>query len=123
MAEPMNQSPTSPLKRRRVLRKRSTKAETLLWYALRNRKFHGLKFRRQHSIGPYYIVEFVSNEKQLVIELDGDYHEYVEAKDKRRQHYIESKGYTVIRFVNDDVFEDVEAVLFAIAQELGFSRP
>ena len=122
MAEPMNQSPTSPLKRRRALRKRSTKAETLLWYALRNRKFHGLKFRRQHSIGPY-IVDFVSIEKQLVIELDGDYHEYVEAKDKRRQHYIESKGYTVIRFVNDDVFEDVEAVLFAIAQELGFSRP
>ena len=122
MAEPMNQSPTSPLKRRRALRKRSTKAETLLWYALRNRKFHGLKFRRQHSIGPY-IVDFVSIEKQLVIELDGDYHEYVEAKDKRRQHYIESKVYTVVRFVNDDVFEDVEAVLFAIAQELGFSRP
>jgi len=119
MSEPMNQDPASPLQRRRALRKRSTKAEKLLWQALRNRKFHGLKFRRQHSIGPY-IVDFVCIEKKLVIELDGDYHEYVEAKDKRRQHYIESKGYTVIRFVNDDVLEDVEALLFAIAQELGF---
>ena len=120
MSHPLNEQPNSPLERRRALRKRSTKPEQLLWQALRNRKFHGLKFRRQHPIDPF-IVDFVCIERKLVIELDGDYHEYVEQKDARRQKYIEDHGFTVLRFLNEDVLDDVEAVLIAIARKLGLS--
>ena len=104
--------------RRRELRKRSTDAEQMLWGALRNRRFLGLKFRRQHSIGPY-IVDFACTEKKLAIELDGGYHEYVEQADEQRQQFLEEAGYRVLRFRNDEVMSDVEAVLLAIRRLAG----
>ncbi len=106
---------------RRNLRTNSTKAEHLLWGALRSRKFHGLKFRRQHPIGPF-IADFACPEIKLVIELDGDYHDYVEERDRARQMYIEAEGYRVIRFENNVVLRDVEAVLIAI-ERMGGIRP
>ena len=106
------------LQRRRQLRRRSTKPEQLLWAVLRKRRLGGLKFRRQHFVGPF-IVDFYCNEKELVIELDGDYHVDVENADKRRQQYLENKGLTVIRFSNAAVLEDVDAVAVAISKLIG----
>ena len=94
----------------RKLRKRSTDAEQLLWQALRNRRVNGLKFRRQHPIGPY-ITDFFCAEKKMIIEVDGDYHLYTAEKDKQRQDWLESKGFKVVRFWNKDVLQDLEAVV------------
>jgi len=78
----------------------------------------GLKFRRQYPIDPF-IVDFACVEKKLVGELDGGYHEYVENQDRTRQQQLESAGWSVIRFTNEDVAGDVEAVGIAIARHLG----
>ena len=103
------------LRRRRELRQRSTKPEQLLWWALRNRRQGGLKFRRQHPIGAY-IVDFVCVENRLVVELDGGYHDYVVENDAIRQRYLEEQGYMVIRFLNEDILDDLDAVVTAIAK-------
>ena len=63
-------------KKARELRARQTDAESLLWYALRGRRLCGLKFRRQYPIEPF-IADFVCVEKQLVVEVDGDYHDQI----------------------------------------------
>ena len=110
------------VQRRRQLRARSTQAESLLWYAVRGRRLGGLKFRRQHSIGPY-VVDFACLNERLVVELDGDYHDVVFEQDQRRQRYIESQGWKVIRFHNEDVLADVEAVAMAIARKVGLNPP
>jgi very-short-patch-repair endonuclease len=101
----------------RDLRARQTKAESLLWNVLRGRRLCRLKFRRQYPIPPF-IVDFACIEKKLVIEIDGGYHDYVYANDLSRQARIEAEGWTVIRFSNEDVLEDVEAVAIAIARHL-----
>lgn len=97
----------------RHLRRESTTAEMVLWLHLRGRRFFGLKFRRQHPIGPY-IVDFLSIEKMLVVELDGSQHASQVKKDKRRTRYLEDKGYTVLRFWNFQVLEDINTVLEVI---------
>ncbi len=107
-----------PKERRRELRANSTNAENLLWGALRGRKLLGLKFRRQRPIGPFF-ADFVCLETRIVIELDGDYHEYVEHRDDERQKYLEQEGYHVMRFENDEVIADVGAVLIAIERGIG----
>ncbi len=102
----------------RDLRTRQTKAESLLWYALRARRLCGLKFRRQYPIQPS-IADFACVEKKLVVEIDGGYHDYVYENDMTRQERIEAEGWNVIRFSNEDVLDDVEAVAIAIARHLG----
>ena len=99
----------------RALRKRSTDAEKLLWQHLRNRAFQGIKFRRQHPFGPY-IVDFISLERNLIIELDGGQHGQQEnrARDEIRDSYFRGKGYKVLRFWNNDIFTNLEGVLEAI---------
>ena len=82
------------------------------------RKFHGLKFRRQHAVAPF-VVDFACLEQSLVIEIDGKYHEFVEEADKQRQQFIEECGFRVLRFTNEDVLSDVEAVLIAIERLSG----
>ena len=107
---------------RRELRRRATKPEQLLWWALRKRRQDGLKFRRQHSIGPF-IVDFVCLEKKLVVELEGDYHDYFVEKDERRQRYLEAQGFRVIRFLNEEVLDDLEAVALAIVRSARTPSP
>ncbi len=104
--------------RRKALRQTSTKPEQLLWTALRNRRLAGLKFRRQHSIGPW-IADFVCLDKQLVIEIDGGYHDKVQDKDADRQRYLEKQGYRVLRFRNEEVLSNLEGVVIAIRRFLG----
>jgi very-short-patch-repair endonuclease len=101
----------------RDLRKRQTKAESLLWYTLRGRRLCGLKFRRQYPIKPY-IADFACVARNLIVEIDGGYHDDMYQDDVARQHKIESEGWVVIRFSNEDVLDDVEAVAIAIARRL-----
>ena len=107
--------------RARDLRQRRTKAESLLWQVLRAKRFCGLKFRRQHPIGPF-IADFACPELNCVIEDDGGYHECVEASDRSRQAFLENEGWRVLRFTNEDVLDDVEAVAIAIVRQLGLER-
>ena len=95
----------------RNLRKNKTKEEDILWQLLRNRQFMGLKFKRQFPIGNY-IVDFVCEEKKLVIEIDGGQHNIPDnvKADKVRTNYINSKGYRVVRFWNNDINQNIEGV-------------
>jgi leucyl-tRNA synthetase len=99
-------------------RKNPTKAENILWQALRNRKLDD-KFRRQHAIEGF-IVDFVCLEKKLVIEIDGNVHLNTEQKeyDEIRTAYLNYLGFTEIRFTNDEVENNLEAVLHKIKELL-----
>ena len=95
------------------LRKEPTASEAKLWAFLRGNKLNGVNFRRQHAIGKY-IVDFCSLKKKLVIELDGSQHLEQEKYDQERTLYLESQGYMVIRFWNDQVMNDMEGVIKTI---------
>ena len=108
----------SRTERSRELRSRQTKAKSLIWAVLRAKQLAGLKFRRQHPIGPYF-VDFACVEQDVVVELDGGYHDLQYEKDRQRQAFLESKGWLVIRFSNEEVLADVEAVAISIARQIG----
>jgi len=91
----------------RHLRRESTDAERLLWFHLRDRRL-GVKFRRQQPIGPF-IVDFLSVEAAVIIELDGSQHH--EDVDAGRTRFLERRGYRVLRFWNHDVLVHTETVL------------
>ena len=95
------------------LRKRATDAEQLLWHYLRNRKFYGFKFRRQHVLQGY-IVDFVCLEKKLIIELDGGQHVEQAEYDTTRTAKFEQEQFQVLRFWNDDVLKNISTVLEVI---------
>ena len=105
------------LKRR--LRSDMTGPETRLWSRLRARQLQGLKFRRQHGIGPY-IVDFYCPEQSLVIEIDGDSHADADQmlKDQLRDRYFQSLGLRVIRYFNDDMMKNLDGVLEDVAKRL-----
>jgi very-short-patch-repair endonuclease len=100
---------------RRPLREKQTWAETVLWERLRGKKCLGLKFRRQHGIGPY-IVDFYCSHLKLIIEVDGSIHENPETKqrDLKRQGALEEAGYKFLRFTNQEVLEGIDSVLARI---------
>ena len=85
-----------------------TDVERKLWYAVRDRRLSGYKFRRQATIGPY-VVDFLCAEAHLIIELDGGQH--AEDVAARRTAFLESQGYRVVRFWNIEVLESFEGVL------------
>jgi adenine-specific DNA-methyltransferase len=97
----------------RRMRREPTKTERMLWLRLRGQQLGGYKFRRQHPIGGY-IADFCCAETKLVIELDGDVHAFREDKDTQRTAELEAEGYRVIRFWNEQVLREVEAVLAVI---------
>ena len=88
-----------------------------MWAVLRNHRLGGLKSRRQHSIGPF-IVDFFCVERSVVVEIDGEYHDYTEEADKRRQRYLERQGCEVLRYTNEDVLEHFEAVVISLRKTL-----
>ncbi|PHR97255.1 MAG: leucine--tRNA ligase [Leeuwenhoekiella sp.] len=105
------------LERAQEMRDKPTKAEALLWSKLRGKKT-GFKFRQQHPIDQY-IVDFVCLSAQLIIEVDGDVHQYQMDKDAERQLLLEQKkGFKVLRFSNDEVLNNVEKVVEAITVEI-----
>ena len=92
-------------------RKNMTEAESVLWNSLRNKSL-GVKFLRQHIIGDY-IVDFVCQETGLIIEVDGGYHSEPCQKedDETRTRHLESKGFKVIRFTNEEILFNIESVI------------
>ena len=104
------------------LRNHLPPAEAILWTYLQGRKFRGLKFRRQHGIGPY-VVDFYCPEIMLAVEVDGGSHSTPEQiqKDEDRTRFIESQDVRVVRVVNGDVYSDIEKVLRRI--EANVQRP
>ena len=103
--------------RAKQLRRAQTEAERLLWHKLRARQFAGFKFRRQVPIG-HYIVDFISFEKRLIVELDGGQHQEKTEYDAQRTNWLESQGFRVIRFWNGQVFTEMEAVEQVILDSL-----
>jgi len=95
----------------RALRKLSTPHEKILWSLLRNRNFNGLKFIRQFPIGNY-IADFACRSKKLIIELDGSQHNEATniQYDYERTKFLEEQGYTVVRFWNNDIDNNIEGV-------------
>ena len=99
-------------------RREMTESETVLWNALRN-EFRGVKFRRQHPIGDY-IADFLCLKAKLVIEVDGGYHDkpQQQLEDQWRTEFLQSKGYRVIRFTNEEVSSQLKGVISRIKEEL-----
>ncbi len=93
----------------RTLRHRQTDVERLMWYLLRDRRFAGVKFRRQVPIGPF-VVDFAAAAPRLVVELDGGQH-VDHAGDKARDAYLAAQGWRVLRFWNNDVVSNRQGVL------------
>ena len=105
------------------MRQHPTEAENALWEMLRGKKL-GDKFRRQHVIGDF-IVDFICLQKQLVIEVDGNYHNNEKQKeaDDLREQILKELGYEVIRFTNEQVLNDAERTLATIQNALQKSSP
>ncbi|MCJ8210583.1 ligase-associated DNA damage response DEXH box helicase [Mucilaginibacter sp. RS28] len=107
----------------REMRHKPTEAENILWQQLRAKKL-GCKFRRQQPVLDY-IPDFVCIEKKLIIEVDGGYHQGADQADydKGREKYLEEHGYTLLRFGNDAVLNDIEGVIAHIRKSLSNSLP
>ena len=113
--------------RARSLRKHGTPAERRLWSALRDRRLLGLRFRRQHPVGPYY-ADFACCELKIIVEADGAHHHEARQKsyDQRRTRYLEAQGYVVIRFNNASIMRHVTACIAqieAVARQRMWSSP
>ena len=105
--------PREPRQFARQLRQTATRAEDVLWQALRGRRLQGLKFKRQVPVLAY-TVDFFCFDRKLVVEIDGQQHDWFATYDANRTAEIEQHGLTVIRFRNEDVLNDLDAVLEAI---------
>ena len=120
--------PPDILKHARNLRSKQTDAEQLLWGLVRDRRFAGKKFRRQHPIGRY-ILDFYCHECRLVVELDGGQHndEETRSRDDRRSRFLRKQGVRVVRFWNHDVLLQTDSVLESLWDEVhgdvGFLGP
>lgn len=99
------------------LRKNQTGPETKLWAELRNRRLAGFKFKSQVPIGSF-IVDFMCEEKKLIVEIDGSNHEGKRAEDTERTEVLQSMGYLVWRVWNIEVDEHLDDVLNALLHEL-----
>jgi very-short-patch-repair endonuclease len=106
-----------PTTRSRELRQNATEAERKLWGALRSRQVRGVRFNRQFPVGQF-ICDFASREKRLVVELDGGAHALTQQYDARRTQFLESEGYQVIRFWNNEVMDNLEGVITRIEEML-----
>jgi very-short-patch-repair endonuclease len=105
--------------RARALRSSQTSAEAKLWQALRNRRLARWKFRRQHPIDRH-IVDFVTLDGKLIIEVDGVTHSKPSEvkRDKARSDVLEACGFLVVRISNTDVYDNLEGVLEMIESSL-----
>ena len=107
------------VERARELRKNQTPAEEILWEMVRDRRFLNLKFRRQHQIGDY-IADFYCHDLKLIIELDGSVHKLsdVEKKDIKRDKYLRSLGFKILRIQNQTILDNPDNVLEMIQEFL-----
>lgn len=122
-------TPGEATRRSRKLRKRQTTVEKLMWGSLRNRKFLGVKFYRQHPIffhdagrPRFFIADFYSRELNLVLEIDGKYHDRQKEYDSFRSEVIGSRGVRVVRIANETIEKDLPGVLDTLATVAGEQR-
>jgi len=99
------------------LRRNPTEAERKLWRYLRLRQVGGYKFCRQQPLGPY-IVDFVSLEKRLIVEVDGGQHSEQVDYDAERSAWLEAQGFRVLRFWDNEVLRSIDVVKEVIAEAL-----
>ena len=109
--------------RAKALRREMTEAEKRIWHRLRRRQTEGYRFRRQVPLGRF-MADFVCHEARLIIEIDGGQHEPSSEKEARRTRFLETEGYRVLRFWNNEVLERTPLVCRgAIAQHLRRHHP
>jgi very-short-patch-repair endonuclease len=110
--------------RAKQLRRAMMRAETLLWRHLKAHRLARLGFRRQSPMGNY-IADFVSHSCKLIVEVDGESHDFDSRlrHDSRRDEWFASRGYRVLRFTNDDVTKNLEGVVLAIGQAAEQAAP
>ncbi len=101
----------------KILRKNFTDTERLLWKYLRVKQLEGYKFRRQEPIGSY-IVDFICQEKLIIIEVDGSQHSVEKEKDSERDNWLQGEGYKVLRFWNNEVLTNTNGILEIIRDTL-----
>ncbi len=112
----MQRLPVKTKRNARHLRSNMTDAEQSLWQRLRQRQIHGLKFRRQHPCG-YFILDFACIEIKLAIEVDGGQHADAAFYDEERSHWLKQQGWTVLRFWNNQVLDELDAVMEEIFRQ------
>jgi very-short-patch-repair endonuclease len=108
------------IRRARTLRRDAPSAERLVWRDVRNRQLGGWKFTRQEPVGPF-IADFVCREKMLVVEIDGATHSTDEEllSDERRTAFLQQREYRLIRFTNEEIYENVDGALEEILRVAG----
>lgn len=113
-------APRQTVERARELRRKMTLPEILMWTALRGRRLAGLRFRRQHPIGPY-ILDFYCDDARLAVEIDGERHSESDrmVHDERRTAWLEAQGVRVLRIPARDVLADMDAVLSHVRRTAG----
>jgi len=111
----------SQITRARQLRRDATDAERRLWSALRDRRLAGYRFRRQYPIGPFF-VDFACTKQRVIIEADGGQHSDSKTDD-RRTAWLESRGWRVLRFWNNEILRNPEGVIDAILRGLSGEGP
>ena len=104
------------------LRHEMTDAERVLWREVRAHRFAGFKFKRQEPLG-LYVVYFVCYEARLIVELDGGHHAEQQEADAERTRWLESRGFRVVRFWNNDVFTNIAGVMQEIEKNLTSPSP
>jgi len=110
--------------RARHLRQAETWAEKLMWRWLRDRRFNGYKFRRQHPLGDYYL-DFFCEEAELNIELDGRQHGFPDQQrhDAEREQFLKSRGVKTLRFWNSHLRANAQSIRDTIFRELQARTP
>ena len=105
--------PEPTIRRARRLRKTPTPAEEFLWTLIRERQLDGLRFRRQVPIGAY-VIDFACLSARLIIEADGGIHDLRTYDDARRDRWLRSQNFTVVRFRNAQIMDRPHEVIAAI---------
>jgi very-short-patch-repair endonuclease len=101
----------------RAMRAEATKAENMLWQALRNKRLEGLKFKRQVPLDGF-ILDFVCFDRKLIVEVDGSQHAHSE-RDAFRDRHFGDKGFHVLRFWNEEVERNLDGVCLTILKTVG----
>jgi very-short-patch-repair endonuclease len=103
------------LERAKELRREMTPAEKILWKKIKANKLNGLHFRRQQVVHGYY-PDFYCHQHELIVEVDGDIHEFQQEYDVEREEYLKSLGFRIIRFTNEEIQKDLKGVLQKIVE-------
>jgi very-short-patch-repair endonuclease len=108
--------------RAKQLHRNMPPAERKLWAALRAHRTNDIHFRNQHAIGNY-IVDFCAPSRKLIIEVDGDQHVDQQGYDQERTAFLQSKGYKVLRFWNNDILNNLNGVMQVILEAVEVTDP